>query len=101
MLVMFGIIALGIYAIAAMVFGFVANFVFRHNTPVRRAAYAAAALGMLLTIPAMVAVIDAGNRVVSVISLLVGTAIFAALAFPFALVVTRRGQVNADPGTFD
>ena len=101
MIVMFGILALGIYAIAAMLFGFIANFAFKHSTPARRAAYAAATLGILLTIPALVAVTGAGNGAVSVISVLVGTAIFIALAFPFALVVTRRGQVDADPGTFD
>lgn len=96
-----GLLALGFLAGLAMLFGLIANFAFKRSSPGRRAAYAAGAMGVLLTIPAFVALIDAGDGLVPILSVAVGTVILSALAFPLALVVTRRKKADVDKSVFD
>jgi uncharacterized membrane protein len=101
MAIVSGVLALAFLAGLAMLFGFIANFAFKRSSPVRRAAYAATTLAVLLTIPAFAALIGAGADILPIIAVAVGTALFAALAFPLALVVTKRKPVEPDPTVFD
>jgi uncharacterized membrane protein len=101
MAIMSGMMTLAFLASLAMLFGFIANFAFKRSSPARRAAYAAAALGVLLTIPAFAALIGSGADLLPIISVAVGTALFTALAFPLALIVTKRKPVEPDQDVFD
>jgi uncharacterized membrane protein len=101
MAIVSGILTLAFLAGLAMLFGFIANFAFKRSSPARRAAYAAAALGVLLTIPAFAALIGTGAGLLPIIAVGVGTVIFAALAFPLALVVTKRKPLEPDHNVFD
>lgn len=95
------IMALGFVAGLALLFGFIANRLFRTASPNRRAAIAAIAVAVLLTIPAYVALLGAGAPLVSIVAIMVGTLIMAAMCFPVALAMTRRQPGPADPETFD
>ncbi len=101
MAVVSGIFTLAFLAGLAMLFGFIANFAFKRSFPARRAGYAAGALGVLLTIPAFVALIGSGADLLPIIAVGVGTVIFAALAFPLALVVTKRKPAEPCQSVFD
>ncbi|MCZ8136426.1 MAG: hypothetical protein O9266_08985 [Porphyrobacter sp.] len=101
MAIVSGIFTLAFLAGLAMLFGFIANHAFKRRSPARRAGYAAVALGVLLTIPAFVALIGSGAGLLPIIAVAVGTAIFAALAFPLALVVTKRKPAEPDQSVFD
>lgn len=101
MAIVSGIVLLAFLAGLAMLFGFIANVGFKRSSPARRAGYAAAALGVLMTLPAYVALAAAGAAVVSYVGVAVGTALLSALAFPIALVVTRRKPVEPDHSVFD
>lgn len=96
-----GLLVLAFLAGLAMLFGLIANFAFKRSSPGRRAAYAAGAMGVLLTIPAFVALINAGAGMVPILSVAVGTAILTALAFPLALIVTKRKAAEVDKSVFD
>jgi hypothetical protein len=63
--------------------------------------HAAAALGVLLTIPAFVALIGSGAELLPIIAVGVGPIILAALAFPLALIVTKRKPAEPDQSVFD
>jgi hypothetical protein len=101
MAIVTGILTLAFLAGLAMLFGFIANFAFKRSSPARRAAYAAAALGVLLTIPAFAALIGSGADAFPIIAVAVGTVLFSALAFPLALLVTKRKLVGPDHSVFD
>ena len=101
MAIMSALITLLVLAGLALLFGLMANFVFKRSSPVRRAAYAAAALAILLSIPAYVALLSAEAPAVSLAAIAVGTAILFALAFPLALLITRRKPAPADQSVFD
>lgn len=96
-----GLVTLVILAGLAMLFGLIANFVFKRSSPAKRAAYAALALGVLLTFPAYAALLSVGSTSVSIVAVLVGTVILSALAFPLALIITRRKPAPADQSVFD
>ena len=85
----------------ALLFGFIANFAFKRRSPARRAAYAAVAVGLLVTLPAYVALARAGAEIVAFVGVAVATALLSALAFPLALVVTRRKPLEPDPTVFE
>lgn len=95
------ILALGFLGGLAMLFGVIANIALKRHSPARRAALAAVTLGVLVTIPAFVALIDAGEGAVPILSVAVATVILSALAFPLALVVTRRKAAEPDRSVFD
>ncbi|MET4132241.1 bacteriorhodopsin [Porphyrobacter sp. MBR-155] len=90
-----------VFAGLALLFGFIANFAFKRSSPARRALYAAATLGVLITIPAYAALIDEGAEIVSIVGVAVATAILSAVAFPLALVMTRRKPAQPDYSVFD
>ena len=85
----------------ALLFGFIANFAFKRRSPARRAAYAAVAVGLLVTLPAYVAVAQTNAEIVSYVGVAVATALLSALAFPLAFVVTKRKPLDVDPTVFD
>ncbi|MFN3862887.1 MAG: hypothetical protein ACK4RT_01265 [Erythrobacter sp.] len=95
------IFSLAFRAILAMLFGFIANHAFKHRLPARRAGYAAAALGVLLTILAFGALVGWGAGLLAIIAVGVGTVIGAALALPLALAVTKRMSAEPDQSVFD
>lgn len=101
MAIVSGFFSLAFLAGLAMLFGFIANHAFKRSSPARRAAYAAAGLGVLITTPAFVALIGSGAELLPIIAVGVGTVILAALAFPLALVVTKRKPVEPDQSVFD
>jgi uncharacterized membrane protein len=94
-------LALGVVALLALLFGFIANRLFATLSPNRRAAIAAIALAVLLTIPAYAALLGDGAPLVSLVAVLVGTLLLAAVSFPIALIQTRKRAGPADPRTFD
>jgi len=85
----------------ALLFGFIANYAFKRRSPARRAAYAAGGVGLLVTLPAYVALAQANSAIVAFVGVAVATALLSALAFPLALVVTRRKPLEPDPTVFD
>ena len=85
----------------ALLFGFIANFAFKRRSPARRAAYAAVAVGLLVTFPAYVALARANAEIVAYVGVAVATVLLSALAFPLALVVTKRKPLDVDPTVFD
>jgi hypothetical protein len=101
MAIVSGIVLLPLLAGLALLFGFIANHAFKRSSPARRAGYAAAALGVLMTLPAYAALAAAGAAVVAYVGVAVGTALFSALAFPLALIVTKRKPVEPGPEVFD
>lgn len=101
MVVMFAILGLVFLAGMALLFGFIANYAFKRSSPARRAAYAAGAAGVLLTLPAYFALGSAGAALVSFVGVMVGTAILSAIAFPLALVMTKRKPIEPDHTVFD
>ena len=101
MVVMFAILGLVFLAGMALLFGFIANYAFKRSSPARRAAYAAGAAGVLLTLPAYVALGSAGAELVSFVGVMVGTAILSAIACPLALIMTKRKPIEPDHTVFD
>lgn len=101
MAIISGILALAFFAGLALLFGFIANLAFKRSSPGRRAAYAASSLGVLVTVPAYVALIGVGAELVSIIGVAVGTVILSAMAFPLALAMTRRKPAKPDHSVFD
>lgn len=101
MVVMFAVLGLACLAGMALLIGFIANYAFRRSTPNRCASYAAVAVGVLFTFPAYAALVEAGAELVSFVGAAVGTAILSALAFPLALIITKRKPVEPDPSVFD
>lgn len=95
------VLALGVMALLALLFGFIANRLFPARSANRRAAIAAIGLAGLLTLPAYVALLSDGAPLVSLVAVLVGTLVMAAVAFPIALIQTRKQAGPADPRTFD
>ncbi|MXO71535.1 hypothetical protein [Alteraurantiacibacter buctensis] len=94
-------LALGVVALLALLFGFIANRLFPARSANRRAGIGAITLAVLMTLPAYVALIGDGAPLVSLVAVLVGTLVMAAVAFPIALIITRKQAGPADPRTFD
>lgn len=101
MVVMFAILGLGFLAGAALLFGFTANFAFKRSSPSRRACYSGCAAGVLFTLPAYAALVSAGSGLVAFVGVAVGTAILSAIAFPLALIMTKRKPFEPDQSVFD
>ena len=98
---MIWLVSLVVVAVMALLFGFIANFAFKRCSPARRAAYAAVGVGLLVTLPAYVALAQANAEIVAYVALAVGTTLLSGLAFPLAFVVTKRKPLDADPTVFD
>lgn len=85
----------------ALLFGFIANYAFKRRSPARRAAYAAVAVGLLVTLPAYVALAQASAEIVAFVGVAVAMVLLSALAFPLAFLVTRRKPLEPDPTVFE
>lgn len=101
MAIVSGILTLAFLVGLAMLFGWIANHAFKRSSARRRAAYAAGALGVLLTIPAFAALIGSGAPMLPIVSVAVGTVLLSALAYPLALVMTKRQPEGPDHKVFD
>ena len=95
------VVALGFIAGLALLFGFIANKAMPNHSPNRRAAMAGCVVAVLLTLPAYIALLGDGAPFVSIVAIMVGTLIMAAVCFPIALSITRRQPGPADPKAFD
>ncbi|MFM7377057.1 MAG: hypothetical protein ACKO1O_02820 [Erythrobacter sp.] len=85
----------------ALLFGFIANYAFKRRSTARRAAYAAVGTGLLVTLPAYVALARADAEIVAYVGVAVATTLLSALAFPLAFMVTKRKPLDPDPTVFD
>jgi hypothetical protein len=85
----------------AYLFGFIANHLARSKPHQTRALYAGIALGVLLTIPAFVALLTGGAPILPIVSVGVGGVIFAALAYPIALQATKKRPLDQPENEFE
>ena len=87
--------------VLAALFGFIANRILKRSSPEKRAGIASAGVGILITIPAFVALLSGGVPIVAIAAVAVVTVVFAAVSFPVALYVTRKKPAEVNPATFD